>query len=610
MLEQIEGLDLPALAKRGESGVYEIGRGVYETERARSGRARRRCGKSTARLDPALAAALRRRAAGVQGSAARWKSRGRHGPGARDPRRQRRRRTVPAAILPISVSNRIRGLIVFAYSAAGWRYSLCVCPAERSGRRPSRLRSASYAGRCAGDEPSRATEDARPSPETETAFCVLRNRRTVAPVNRRANAFRADCGRRHWFTGSPVTGSPASRIDMPTHPLKWRSAALTDGASRAPARAMLRATGLTDEDLRRPLIGVANTWIEIGPCNYHLRELAVARQGRHPRGRRHAARVQHRLDLRRHHDGQRGHADLARQPRGHRRLDRAGRARQPVRRRWSCWSAATRRFPAAVMALARLDIPGLVLYGGSIAPGRWHDRDVTIQDVFEAVGAHAAGTHERRRTSTRSSARPVPAPAPAAASSPRTRWRRCASSSASRRSAAPACRPSTRTRSAVARAAGALVMDVLQRGLRPRQIITRDALENAIAAVAATGGSTNAVLHLLAIANEARRAARHRRLRPHQRARAAARRPQAGRPLRRDRPASRRRHSARRAAAARRRASARRRDHRHRPDDRRARARGDRKRRARRSCGRWPTRSSRPAAWSSSRATSRPKARW
>ena len=162
----------------------------------------------------------------------------------------------------------------------------------------------------------------------------------------------------------------------------------------------------------------------------------------------------------------------------------------------------------------------------------------------------------------------------------------------------------------VARAAGALVMDVLKRGVRPRQILTRDALENAIAAVAATGGSTNAVLHLLAIANEAQRAARHRRLQPRQRAGAAARGSQAGRPLRRHRPASRRRHSARREAAARRRTSARRRDDDLRTDHRRARARSDRRRRTRSSCGRWRTRSSRPAAWSSSRAISRRKARW
>ena len=104
-------------------------------------------------------------------------------------------------------------------------------------------------------------------------------------------------------------------------------------APRAGARAMLKAVGFDDEALKKPIIGVANTWIEIGPCNYHLRELAAAREGRHPRGRRHADGVQHRLDLRRHHDGHRRHAGVAHQPRGDRRLDRARGARQLLRRR-------------------------------------------------------------------------------------------------------------------------------------------------------------------------------------------------------------------------------------------------------------------------------------
>ena len=128
--------------------------------------------------------------------------------------------------------------------------------------------------------------------------------------------------------------------------------------SRAPARAMLKAVGFTDADLRSPLVGVANTWIEIGPCNYHLRDLADHVKAGIRARRRHADGVQHRLDLRRHHDGHRGHAGLARQPRGHRRLDRAGRARQRLRRPRRASSAATRRFPAPSMALARLDIPG------------------------------------------------------------------------------------------------------------------------------------------------------------------------------------------------------------------------------------------------------------
>ena len=289
---------------------------------------------------------------------------------------------------------------------------------------------------------------------------------------------------------------------MPTHPLKWRSAALTDGASRAPARAMLRATGLTDEDLRRPLIGVANTWIEIGPCNYHLRELAVHVKD----GIREAGGTPLEFNTVSISDGITMGSEGMRTSLVSREVIADSIelvARGNLFDALVVLVGCDKTIPAAVMALARLDIPGLVLYGGSIAPGRWHDRDVTIQDVFEAVGAHAAGTLQHAG----------PRRARAAGLSRRRRLRRAVHRQhdgdrvrvprhLAVRQRQRAGRRRT-TRSAVARAAGALVMDVLRRGLRPRQIITRDALENAIAAVAATGGSTNAVLHLLAIAREA-----------------------------------------------------------------------------------------------------------
>jgi dihydroxy-acid dehydratase len=158
--------------------------------------------------------------------------------------------------------------------------------------------------------------------------------------------------------------------------------------------------------------------------------------------------------------------------------------------------------PAAVMALARLDIPGLILYGGSIAPGRWHDHDVTIQDVFEAVGAHAAG---KLPTSELDSLERQACPGAGACGgqfTANTMATVCEILGVSPFGSAsvPAV---DADKSAVARDAGRLVMSVLQRGLQPRQIVTKPALENAIAAVAATGGSTNAVLHLLAIAKEA-----------------------------------------------------------------------------------------------------------
>ena len=158
--------------------------------------------------------------------------------------------------------------------------------------------------------------------------------------------------------------------------------------------------------------------------------------------------------------------------------------------------------------------PSVLLYGGSIAPGHFKGHDVTIQDVFEAVGAHAAGTHRRRGARTRSRTPRRPARAPAAASSPPTRWRWPSRSSASRRWAPRWSPPRTRRRPTSPSTVGELVMDVLARGQRPRDIITREAIENAIAAVAMSGGSTNGVLHLLAIAREVGVAAHDRRLRP------------------------------------------------------------------------------------------------
>ena len=183
---------------------------------------------------------------------------------------------------------------------------------------------------------------------------------------------------------------------MPTHPLKWRSAALTDGASRAPARAMLRATGLTDQDLRQPLIGVANTWIEIGPCNYHLRDLAVHVKD----GIREAGGTPLEFNTVSISDGITMGCEGMKTSLISREVIADSIelvARGNLFDGLVVLVGCDKTIPAAVMALARLDIPGLVLYGGSIAPGRWHDRDVTIQDVFEAVGAHAAGTLEHAR---------------------------------------------------------------------------------------------------------------------------------------------------------------------------------------------------------------------
>src|SRR5256714_2464821 len=191
---------------------------------------------------------------------------------------------------------------------------------------------------------------------------------------------------------STFRGSAFSAVTFMDHEvnLKSNSKAISDGPNRAPARAMLKASGFTDEDLRRPFIGVANTWTEIGPCNYHLREIAASLK----EGIRAAGGTPMECNPGSISDGI--------------TMGSAGRRASLVSRevitdsielvaRGNLFDALVvlvgcdKTIPAAAMALARLDIPGVILYGGSIAPGRVQGRDVTIQDVFEAVGAHAAG---------------------------------------------------------------------------------------------------------------------------------------------------------------------------------------------------------------------------
>jgi len=290
-------------------------------------------------------------------------------------------------------------------------------------------------------------------------------------------------------------------LSSETRPLKWRSAALTDGASRAPARAMLRASGLTDVDLQQPLIGVANTWIEIGPCNYHLRELAAHVKA----GVREAGGTPLEFNTVSISDGITMGCEGMRTSLISREVIADSIelvARGNLFDGLVVLVGCDKTIPAAVMALARLDIPGLVLYGGSIAPGRWQDRDVTIQDVFEAVGAHAAGTLSTEQLDLLERQACPGAGACGGQFTANTMATVCEVLGIAPFGSASV--PATdANKAAVARRAGTLVMDVLARGLRPRQIITRAAIENAIAAVAATGGSTNAVLHLLAIAREA-----------------------------------------------------------------------------------------------------------
>ena len=288
---------------------------------------------------------------------------------------------------------------------------------------------------------------------------------------------------------------------MTSVPGKKRSTAITEGPHRAPARAMLKAVGFGDAALRQPIVGVANTWIEIGPCNFHLRRLADSVK----EGIRAAGGTPMEFNTVSISDGITMGSEGMRTSLVSREviadsieLVARGNLFDGVIVLVGC----DKTIPGGIMALARLDIPGLVLYGGSIAPGHWEGHDVTIQDVFEAVGAHAAG----RMTDEQLGALEDRAcPGPGACGGQFT-----ANTMATvleflgltpmGYASVPAMESEKDT---VAHQAGRLVMDLLRRDLHPRQIITRESLENAIAAVAATGGSTNAVLHLLAIAREA-----------------------------------------------------------------------------------------------------------
>ncbi len=288
---------------------------------------------------------------------------------------------------------------------------------------------------------------------------------------------------------------------MSDNPLKPRSGAITDGPSRAPARAMLKAVGFTDADLRKPIIGVANTWIEIGPCNYHLRTLAEHVK----EGIRKAGGTPMEFNTVSISDGitmgsQGMKASLISRDLIADSIELV--ARGNMFDGIIALSGCDKTIPGTIMALARLDIPGVMLYGGSIAPGEFHGRNITIQDVFEAVGAHAAG---RMSDADLLMVENQACPGAGACGGQFTANTMSTVGeflgiSPMGFNDVPALDPD---KARIGREAGALVMDLLKRQMRPRQVITRDSIENAIASVAATGGSTNAVLHLLAIAREA-----------------------------------------------------------------------------------------------------------
>jgi dihydroxy-acid dehydratase len=292
----------------------------------------------------------------------------------------------------------------------------------------------------------------------------------------------------------------SSPYERPSDPAKRHSAALTDGPDRAAARAMLKGTGFTDDDLARPLIGVSTTWIETMPCNFNQRELAE----RVKQGVREAGGTPMEFNTISVSDGVSMGTEGMKASLVSREVI-ADSIELVVRGHLFdglvCLVGCDKTIPAAAMALARLDLPGLVLYNGSIAPGRFRGRSITVQDVFEAVGAYAAGKIDGAELHEVESAA-----CPGAGACGGQFTANTMSTALEFLGISPAglngIPAVNRGKGDAAEACGRLVMRLVRDDIRPSQIITREALENAAASVAATGGSTNGVLHLLAIAYE------------------------------------------------------------------------------------------------------------
>jgi dihydroxy-acid dehydratase len=270
------------------------------------------------------------------------------------------------------------------------------------------------------------------------------------------------------------------------------SRTLLQGMDRAPARAMLKAVGLTDEDLRRPLIGIANTWIEVMPCNIHLRRLAEKVK----EGVRAAGGTPIEFNTIAVSDG----ISMGTEGMKASLISRevvADSIELVVRGHLFdgvvALSGCDKTIPGTVMALIRLNLPSLMLYGGSIAPGQFNGRAVTIQDVFEAVGSCAAGKMSEADLH-RLEDRACPGPGACGGQFTANTMAMAIEVLGLSPMGSASVPAMDARKDDVAREAGKLVMELLRRDLRPAQIVTRHALENAIAAVAATGGSTNSGL--------------------------------------------------------------------------------------------------------------------
>src|SRR5437764_3859169 len=283
--------------------------------------------------------------------------------------------------------------------------------------------------------------------------------------------------------------------------LKHISRGITEGRDRAGARSMFKAVGFTDADLSKPLIGVANTWIETMPCNFHLRRLSAKVK----EGIREAGGTPMEFNTIAISDGETMGTEGMRASLVSRELIAdsielvcRGQMFDAV----VCVVGCDKTIPAAAMALARMNLPGMVLYGGTIAPGTYRGKDVTIQDVYEAIGANIAG---KMSDTELKELEDVACPGAGACGGQYTAntmstVMEMIGLSPMGFNSVPAMDPQ---KDQISYNCGRLVLNLLRQGTTPKDILTRPAFENAIAGVAASGGSTNAVLHLLALAREA-----------------------------------------------------------------------------------------------------------
>ena len=283
--------------------------------------------------------------------------------------------------------------------------------------------------------------------------------------------------------------------------VKANSRVLLSGRDRAPARSFLKAIGYTDDDLQKPIVGIANTWTETMPCNFNLRQLAA----RIKEGVRAAGGTPMEFNTVAISDGITMGTEGMKASLISRELIADSMelmARGYFFDAMVTLVACDKTIPAGAMALLRLNLPGLLVYGGSIMPGRLGDRDLTIQDVYEAVGEHAAGkiTDDELKAIEDFACPGAGACGGQFTANTMALALEFCGLSAMGTAGVPAEDP---RKGDVGRQCGELIMNILRRGVRPREIFTRHAIENAIAGVATTGGSTNAVLHLMAMAHEA-----------------------------------------------------------------------------------------------------------